>query len=425
MRVNVQNFNIIGDGKTNNTEAINALSIKLKGTGAAMFFPKGEYVTGTIFLQDNMYIELEEGAVLLGSEDFSDFPKITGVAGYTRNGYWGLISAHNAENIGIFGKGEINARGKVWWESGKNDLERPRTISFIGCENVKIEDITIRNSPCWTVHPMCCENVKISGISIFNPYKSPNTDGINPESCKNVEISDCYLDVGDDCVTIKSGTEDDLYQKQHACENIIVKNCTMAHGHGGVVIGSEMSGGVKNVTVENCTFRDTDRGIRLKTRRLRGGCVEKLKVNNITMDNLFACITMNMFYVCGLTEKSDREFLFGQTEKEVSDLTPVISDILIENIKATNVQGAGIYLYGLPEMPIRNVHIRNIELDVTGSEEGVEVVMAPGRANCHGDGIFLENVQDVELSDVSVTCTKEQLTLINSKDICLNGKQLA
>lgn len=425
MKINVLEYNIIGDGTTNNTKAINELCRKFKGSGNTLYFPKGEYVTGTVFLQDNLFIELAEGAVLLGSEDFSDFPKITEVEGYTRNGHWGLIAALNAENIGIFGKGEVNARGKVWWESGKNDLERPRTISFIGCKDVKIEQITIRNSPCWTVHPMCCENVSIRDIKIFNPYKSPNTDGINPESCKNVEISGCHLDVGDDCVTIKSGTEDDLYQKQYACENITVTDCTMAHGHGGVVIGSEMSGGVKNVKVENCTFQNTDRGIRIKTRRLRGGCVQGLKVNNIKMDNLFACITMNMFYVCGLTEKSDREFLFGQTEKEVSDLTPVISDIQIENIHATNVQGAGIYLYGLPEMPISNVVIRNVKLCVTGSEEGVEVVMAPGRPNCHGDGIFLENVKDVTMENAFITCTKHPLSTLNCQNVILNKETIA
>ena len=256
MTYNVAEYGIVGDGVTNYTDVLNGLTKRMANVGGTLYFPAGEYVTGTLFLGSNTTLYLETGAVLRGSERFEDFPFIDPdeVKGYTRGGRWGLISAYKAQNLKICGGGTIDGRGECWWRSGKNDYERPRTVSFIQCKDVVISDVTVCNSPCWTLHPMCCENVSIRSVTIRNPYDSPNTDGINPESCKNVRISDCYIDVGDDCVTIKSGAEEDLLQKQFPCENITVTNCIMAHGHGGVVFGSEMSGGIKNVTVSNCIF---------------------------------------------------------------------------------------------------------------------------------------------------------------------------
>lgn len=424
MFYNVLDFDIVGDGVTNNTEVINLLSEKMKKTGGTMYFPAGKYVTGTIFLHSNMNLVLDAGAILLGSENFNDYPCIEGIEGYTRAGHWGLISAYDCQDICIKGSGTIDARGQYWWNSGKTDLERPRTISFISCKMVKIENITIRNSPCWTVHPMCCENVSIRGISIYNPYDSPNTDGINPESCKNVRISDCHIDVGDDCITIKSGTEDDLFQKQYACENIIVNNCTMAHGHGGVVFGSEMSGGVKNVIVNNCVFQNTDRGIRIKTRRYRGGYIQGLNISNIIMDNVMACITMNEYYSCGVYDQSKKD-IFDPCHREINELTPVIADINITGIIGQNIQGVGIYMYGLPELPIQNVVISDVHLNVTGVEKGVYAVAAPERELSYGDGIFMENTRNIKMNNVNINCIMEKTIIKNCRNINLNGKQIA
>ncbi len=424
MIYNVLDYGIVGDGVTNNTEAINQLTKQMAETGGTLVFPKGEYLTGTIFLYDNMTLTIEEGATLLGSQDFADFPMIEGVEGYTRQGHWGLVSALGCKNICVEGKGTIDAQGKVWWESGKSDLVRPRTISFIQCAGITIRDIIIRNSPCWTVHPICCENVTVEGISIFNPYKSPNTDGINPESCKNVRIARCYLDVGDDCVTIKSGTEDDLLQKQFPCENIEVTDCTMAHGHGGVVFGSEMSGGVKNVTVKNCVFKNTDRGIRIKTRRYRGGYVQNLNISNIDMDGVNACITFNTYYNCGKWNMPTEE-IFAKDAKEVNELTPALSDVEITNVKGRNIKGVGIYMYGLPEMPVKNVTMKNIDLDVVGNEEGLHAVLAFDRELVKGEGIFLENVEGITMEDVSIDCTEAELTVKNGKQVVLNGTDIS
>jgi len=428
MYLNVAENGLIGDGVTNHTQALNALSKQLSKTGGTLYFPAGRYVTGTLFLYSNMTLCLDAGAVLQGSDRFDDFPFIdpNEVKGYTRGGRWGLVSAWQAQNVRICGGGKTDGNGKLWWDSQKSDYERPRTINLIQCKDVVIEDITICNSPCWTIHPMCCENVSIRSVSIYNPYDSPNTDGINPESCKNVRISDCHIDVGDDCVTIKSGDEQDLLQKQYACENIIVTNCTMAHGHGGVVLGSEMSGGIKNVTVSNCIFQNTDRGIRIKTRRRRGGSIKGVTFSNIIMENVMACITVNEYYFCVCGDYPfPKEELFDPNPRPIDPSTPDISDIRISGILATGVKGVGIYFYGLPELPVRNVTISDVRLDVVGNDKGMSAVMAFDRTPSFGEGIFLENASNVDMSGVYVQCPWEKVVLKNADHITLNGEHLA
>ncbi len=424
MIYNVLDYGIVGDGITNNTGAIRALTDKMKKNGGVLFFPEGKYRTGTIFLHNNMTLTVDTGATILGSDNYDDFPYIEGVEGYTRAGHWGLISALGSKNITINGGGVIDAQGQNWWNSGKSDLVRPRTISLIQCKNILISDINICNSPCWTVHPICCENVVVERLKIQNPYKSPNTDGINPESCKNVKISNCIIDVGDDCITIKSGTEEDLLQKQFPCENITVTDCVMEHGHGGIVFGSEMSGGVKNVTVKNCVFRNTDRGIRIKTRRFRGGYVKDLNISNIRMDGVHACITFNTYYNCGQWNMPTEE-IFSPEKKEVNELTPVLSDVKISNIKGRNIKGVGVYMYGLPEMPVKNITMENIDLDVVGNKEGLHAVLAFDRKLVTGEGIFLENAENVIMENVSIRCKKEELIVKNGKKILLNGKNVS
>lgn len=422
MRYDVTNFGISGDGKTNNTKKINSLIYEL--SGGELYFPPGEYVTGSIRLSSNMGIYLEKGAVILGSDNFEDYPLIRqeDAPGYTRCGYSGLISAFGCENIAISGEGEIDARGYNWWGKLPSDTKRPRTINPILCKNVTISGITIKNSPCWTIHPMCCEDVVIENVTVINPPDSPNTDGINPESCKNVRISGCFIDVGDDCITIKSGTEDDILQKNHPCENILVANCRMLHGHGGVVIGSEMSGCVKNVTVRNCTFSETDRGIRLKTRRKRGGCVENVSFSGIKMDAVLAAITFNEYYICGASP--DDEELFSKEKMPVGEDTPRISGVIIRDIKATNVKGAGIYLYGLPEAPLSDIVMERLDISVSGCSDGIDAVMAPCRAKSYGEGIFLENVENVSIKDANITCPEEEIIVKNCRGVCVNGKNL-
>lgn len=423
MIYNVCDFGAVGDGVTNNTAAINALTKRLEGKGGTVYFPAGEYVCGSIRLYSNMTLRLDAGATILGSHDFNDYPFIE-LEGFTRGTRHGLISAIGARNIHITG-GKIDGRGKYFWDNMESDYERPRTINPILCRDVQITDMIIENSPCWTVHPLCCENVTVRGVTIYNPYNSPNTDGINPESCKNVRISDCHIDVGDDCVTIKAGTELDALMKDRPCENIIVTGCTMAHGHGGVVIGSEMSGGVKNVSVSNCIFQNTERGIRVKTRRKRGGFVTGASFSNIIMENVGAVITMNAYYCCVCGEYPfPKEILFDEGPQPVDELTPYFSDVRISGITARGVTGVGIYLYGLPESPIENVTISDVSMDIIGCEEGFPPVSAFNRSLCHGEGIVIENAKGVTMQGVTLECKGERISLKNAENIYLNGTRI-
>jgi polygalacturonase len=199
-------------------------------------------------------------------------------------------------------------------------------VLFYNCKDIHIEDVSFSNPPFWTIVPVYCDNVTISGIKIFNPGDSPNTDGIDPCSCTNVRISDSHISVGDDCIVIKSGRDEDGREAARPTENITITNCTMLNGHGGVVLGSEMSGDIRRVTISNCVFEGTDRGIRFKTMRGRGGIVEDIRVSNIVMHNIVEeGIVLNMRY-----HPTDPE--------PVSDRTPAFRDVHISNISISGAK---------------------------------------------------------------------------------------
>lgn len=420
--MNILEFGALGDGVTDNTALFQTALDSLRETGGEVRVPVGKYVVGSLRLYSNTTLYLENGAVLLASEDKEKYPVITEemVPGFVRGTRQGILFALDAENVKVRGEGMIDGRGHIWWDRKETDEMRPRSIQFINVNRVTIEGIRIVNSPCWTVHPIHCTDVTIHNISIFNPYDSPNTDGINPESCRNVKISDCCVDVGDDCVTIKSGLERDIFQKQYPCENITITNCTFVHGHGGIVIGSEMSGGVRNMTVSNCIFRDTERGIRIKTRRKRGGFVEDILVNNVIMDNVIAGITMNQYYKCGASP-SETE-LFTYEPRPIEESTPYIGGISISNVIMKNVRAAGIYFLGLPEQPISNVKISNADIRVIGCTEGEDSVSVHNIPKSYGDGIVLRNVKNVEITSCVLSAKEKKYILENAKETKINGE---
>ncbi len=356
--------------------------------GGTLFFPAGTYLTGPIQLQSNLTIHLEAGAVLSFSTDFDDYLPYVNVRyeGIFMQTFQPLFYAVDAENIAITGEGTIEGNGKAWWTAimdvmidvranggvskpnkyqqmwveqnpglvdskyGKNQFFRPPFIQFIECKNIAIKDITIQNSPFWTINPVGCDDVLVSGVTIKNPDDGYNTDGVNPSSCSNVRISDCFISVGDDCITIKSGR--DAYGREYGkpCENITVTNCVMLAGHGGVVIGSEMSGGVKNVTISNCVFDGTDNGIRLKSARGRGGVVENIQVSNIVMRDIKKTgFIFNLFY--------DK----GTKVEPVTERTPIFRNIHISNVTGVNMKQAGA-LTGIEEMPVEEISFSNVRM---------------------------------------------------------------
>lgn len=402
-------------GEKSNTTLINKLikRLNIKG-GGVLYFPAGKYKTGPIKLMSNVTIELENGAELIFSNSFDDYlPFIeTRCEGIMMKSFVPLIYAVDAENIAIKGDGVINGQGAKWWNEfyrlwddykvyGKrniskyqqiwdeeNDIEklyaeindddylntfnrrffRPALFQPIRCRNVKIEGIQIKNAPCWTINPQFCQDVLIDKVTILNSEvkntlskkdlnankarRYYNTDGINPESCSNVIISNCTIYAGDDCITLKSGRDLQGRKINIPCENITITNCLMLSGHGGIVIGSEMSGGVKNVTVSNCVFNGIDRGIRIKSTRGRGGIVENILFNNILMDNISK-------------EGIDIDLEYTSSKPEpLSERTPIVRNIKISNVKGINVQ-VPIFIRGLLESPIRNIELINIDMHCT------------------------------------------------------------
>ncbi len=252
--------------------------------------------------------------------------------------------------------------------------------------------MTLLNSASWTLHPIFCEFVTVTGLTIINPVPSPNTDGINPESCRNVHISNCHIDVGDDCITLKSGKDELGRAMGIPNENITITNCTMLKGHGGVVIGSEMSGGVRNVSISNCVFQGTDRGLRIKSQRGRGGVVEGVTFSNIVMQDVPEPFNITMFY--SGTDKPEEKH-------PVNVGTPRFRDILINNVTARGARSAG-QITGLQEMAIEGVTLSNVRVqaekgficrdakDITFNNVEIDTGSGPALIGQSVDGLLLE-----------------------------------
>ncbi len=389
--VNICDHGADNSGKVNSSKIINHLIDSLnKNQGGTIYFPAGNYLCGPIFMKSNVTLYTDAGAIINFSDDFDDYlPMLTSQwEGVRLKTFASQIYAIDAHNIAIKGKGHFEGHGKKWWDfmysvrknktedskwqqifneenkellqrnkyvANMNSFLRPPMVLFYNCKDIHIEDVSFSNPPFWTIVPVYCDNVTISGIKIFNPGESPNTDGIDPCSCTNVRISDCHISVGDDCIVIKSGRDEDGREAARPTENITITNCTMLNGHGGVVLGSEMSGDIRRVTISNCVFEGTDRGIRFKTMRGRGGIVEDIRVSNIVMHNIVEeGIVLNMRY-----HPTDPE--------PVSDRTPAFRDIHISNITISGAK-KGIAIYGLEERNVDQVSFSDIYLQ---SEKGI------------------------------------------------------
>jgi polygalacturonase len=342
--------------------------------GGTVYFPPGKYLTGTVVLKSHVSLQVEAGATLLGSEDPNDYLLIDDPWEKTNKTIAPLIYADHAENITLTGRGTIDGQGQAWWkrhwlanpkkgkpgpttpeevaEAKKVEHGRPRLIRLIHCRDVVIEKLTLKNAGMWTVNPLFCEFVRVDGVTILNPVPSPNTDGINPESCRNVQIINCRIDVGDDCVTLKSGLDAVGRAVGQPDENITIANCVMLRGHGGVTIGSEMSGGVRNVAVANCIFQGTDIGIRVKSQRGRGGVVEGFTAANITMDDVPHPFVITTFYM-GKDKPTD--------QFAVNEGTPRFHDFLFNNITARGATDAGS-ITGLRELPVEDIVFSNVHI---------------------------------------------------------------
>lgn len=404
---NVLNYKIDNSDKLQTKRIATLINNVSSNGGGTIFFPAGVYFTGPIELKSNITLYLDNGALLKFSDNFDHYlPMVKSRwEGVRVKTFKSPIYAIDAENVAIAGYGKLDGQGERWWKTvyepkgedlskyeqifikenqdllttntyikQKRKFFRPPMVMFYNCKNVDITGVSFTNPPFWTIVPTFCDDVVIDGITIENPGHSPNTDGIDPSSCRNVRISNSHITVGDDCIVIKSGRDDDGRAANRPTENITITNCTMLRGHGGVVIGSEMSGSVRRVTISNCVFEGTDRGIRLKTMRGRGGAIENVCVSNIMMSNIGKeGIMMNMRY--------------GASEVEpVSERTPSIRGISFSNVQIVNSQAA-ITLKGLPERAVEEVSFADIKIDCKR-------------------GIVVENAKNISFSNIEMSISK-------------------
>lgn len=475
------------DGITLNTavfeKAMKTLSDKGGGT---LIVPKGVWFTGPIVFRSNINMYLEKGALILFSPDFNLYPLVETVfEGLDTRRCQSPISGRNLQNVAITGFGTIDGSGEAWrplkkgkvteskWKSviasggivqnGNQwypsagslkgaeisdmnvpradltdmqwqeirDFLRPVMVSFIECKNLLLQGVLFENSPAWNLHPLMCENVIIDGVYVKNPSYSQNGDGLDLESCVNSLIINSTFDVGDDAICIKSGKDEDGRKRARPTVNLIVDNCKVFHGHGGFIVGSEMSGGVKNVSVTNCQFLGTDVGLRFKSTRGRGGVVENIYISDIYMFNIATDSFLFDLYYGG---KSASESLADgdvtpQSEAlpPVTEITPVFRNIFVKDIVSRNARRA-MYFNGLPEMKINNIRVENAFIT---SEYGAELNNADGVQfkNVHvepvkGAALILKNIVNLKAENFTHQSSLEnpiQANGANNKNVEVNG----
>nr|WP_283094901.1 glycoside hydrolase family 28 protein [Levilactobacillus brevis] len=412
-----------------------------KRGGGVVNISSGTYHLKYLTLRSNIELHLSAGTKLIFSDKFSDFPGInTRYEGAKVKMRHADIYGKNVHNVSISGTGTIDGNGSEWWkmynDAKKGPIKnvskipfkysRPYLIAFDYSSNIKIKDVKLQNSPAWTVHPLESENVTIQGITIDNPLDSPNTDGIDPESSKDIKILENTISDGDDCIAIKSGTEATAVKSPS--DNILIANNVMKHGHGGVTFGSEMSGGIQNVTINNNIFDQTDRGIRMKTRRGRGGQITNVSVSNIIMKDVLSPLTINAMYGKSGTASSD---YLSDEILPVTALTPDISNISLSNITATNIGSVATFVYGIPESPVKNLSITDSNFYMNPKAKPEAPEMIDNSETYSGSGLWLRNTIHTTLSNVNIYNSKTGLFVKNknnsdmiTRNIFVDGSQI-
>ncbi|QQS35305.1 MAG: glycoside hydrolase family 28 protein [Ignavibacteriales bacterium] len=397
---NITDFGAKADGETDCTVAFkSAIAECSKNGGGMVYVPEGIFLTGAIHLKSNVNLHLAENAVIKFSDDKAKYLPLvfSRWEGVECMNYSSLLYAYGQENIAVTGKGILDGQGSVnnWWpwkgkkeggwktgephqKEGRDKLFkmaednippeerimgegyylRPNFVHFYKTKNILIEGVTFKDSPMWFINPVLCENISVLGVTVEG--LGPNNDGCNPESCKDVLIKDCYFNTGDDCIAIKSGRNNDGRRINVPSENIVIQNCIMKEGHGGVVLGSEISGGVKNVFAENCKMDSPhlERAFRIKTNSVRGGIIENIHVRNIEVGEVSeAVIKINFYY----------------EEGDAGKFIPVVKNISIKNVTAQKSEFA-VWIKAYEHSPVKNVLVENCTFNKVKNESVIENV---------------------------------------------------
>ncbi len=458
---NIVRFGAKADGLTINSKAINqAIDACTKAGGGTVLIPKGLWLTGPVVLQSNVNLHLEKGALLQFSENYDEYPLVkTSWEGQEAIRCQSPVSAENARHIAITGAGIIDGAGQVWravkkekmtanqwkklvasggvldesqnmWYPTESSLKgskipragqvaagytiesakefknflRPNMVRLTNCSYILLEGVTFQNSPAWNLHPMLCNHITLRNVSVRNPWYAQNGDGVDFESCRNGLVDNCTFDVGDDGICIKSGRDEEGRKRGVPTENFIVRNSTVYHAHGGFVIGSEMSGGVKNLYVSNCNFLGTDVGLRFKTARGRGGVVEKIYVTDINMTDIPGeAILFDMYYMAKdpVPQPGESNDLPAMEAQPLNEGTPQFRDFHIRNVVCQGAE-TGILIRGLPEMSIKDIDIENAVLEAN-------------------KGLVCIEAENIRLKNITLmTKEKTVMKVQNSKNITLD-----
>ena len=406
---NVRDFGAYGDGEHEDTSFIQS-AIMCCPEGGRVLIPAGTYFHRGIYLKSDIFIELEKGAKLVLDSNRNDIPRFpgrlegsSGADGYFL-GTWegepiamfnGSVTGVHVKNVCVYGEGTIDggADKENWWKDPKtiNIAARPRLIFLKGCENVTFTGLTLSNSPAWTVHPFFSKKLGFYNITINNPWDSPNTDGINPESCDGVEIAGVHFSLGDDCIAVKSGKIDMGRLYKTPSKNIHIYGCLMEDGHGAVTVGSEAAAGVRELVVERCRFVRTDRGLRIKTRRGRGkdSVMDNIIFRDIEMDGVITPFVVNSFYFCDKDGKTD--YVQDRNPLPVDDRTPFVKRLVFERISAINSHYAAGWIEGLPEQPIEEIVLKDIEVSFAADAKKGAPAMALNVPECCREGFIVKN----------------------------------
>lgn len=414
--IDVLDLGAKADGVSDDTYYVQ-MGIDMCPKGGRVLLRAGTYFVRPIVLKSGVTLELKKDAVLLGDTLEEHYPYIKATLDEDTDGvnaswegepfdcHQSFVSAYKQKDFAIVGEGTIdgNAQNSTWWKQTRGrKVARPRLMFLNRCENFAMHGVTCQHSAAWNLHPFFSHNLGFYDVRVNNPKISPNTDGLDPESCDKVDIVGCVFSVGDDCVAIKSGKRYMGMKYKTPASNHTLRNDLFRDGHGAIVLGSEMSGGVKNLTVNRCIFENTDRGLRIKTRRGRGkyGIIDGVLFENIKMHGVLTPLVINMYYFCD--PDGHTEAVWSRDPSiPVDDGTPYLGKFTFRDIECTDVDHCAAYFDGLVEQPIKEITIENVSFSYKVDAVGGHPAMLEFVRDYCKEGIYVDNVEKLVLKNVT------------------------